>query len=56
MIPPRVSVIALTRDRPKEFLSLLQALQQQRMRDFEVTVVGAEADIRLHGALSLIHI
>lgn len=50
MIPPRVSVIALTRDRPKEFLSLLQALQQQRMRDFEVIVVGAEADIRLHGA------
>ena len=50
MTPPRVSVIALTRDRPKEFLSLLQALEQQRMRDFEVIVVGAEADIRLHGA------
>jgi len=47
---PRVSVIALTRDRPKEFLSLLQALQQQRMRDFEVIIVGAEPDIRDHGA------
>lgn len=50
MSAPRVSVIALTRDRPKEFLSLLQALQQQRMRDFEVIVVGAEDDIRDHGA------
>ena len=50
MTAPRVSVIALTRDRPSEFLSLLQALQQQRMRDFEVIVVGAENDIRRHGA------
>lgn len=50
MTPPRVSVIALTRDRPKEFLSLLQSLQQQRLRDFEVIVVGAQSDIRDHGA------
>ena len=50
MSTPRVSVIALTRDRPAEFLSLLQALEQQRMRDFEVIVVGAESDIRKHGA------
>lgn len=50
MRSPRVSVIALTRDRPTEFLSLLQSLQQQRMRDFEVIVVGAENDIRSHGA------
>lgn len=50
MSSPRVSVIALTRDRPKEFLSLLQSLQQQRMRDFEVIVVGAESDICSHGA------
>ena len=50
MTAPRVSVIALTRDRPSEFLLLLQALQQQRMRDFEVIVVGAENDIRRHGA------
>ncbi len=50
MSTPRVSVIALTRDRPTEFLSLLQSLQQQRMRDFEVIVVGAEGDIRDHGA------
>lgn len=50
MTSPRVSVIALTRDRPKEFLSLLQSLKLQRMRDFEVIVVGAQADIRQHGA------
>ena len=50
MSTPRVSVIALTRDRPREFLSLLQSLEQQRMRDFEVIVVGAESDIRDHGA------
>ena len=49
MTPPKVSVIALTRDRPKEFLALLHALRQQRMRDFEVIVVGAEPKLEDHG-------
>ena len=50
MTAPRVSVIALTRDRSEEFLSLLQSLRLQRMRDFEVIVVGAEPTALLHGA------
>ncbi|MEM7268599.1 MAG: glycosyltransferase family 2 protein [Pseudomonadota bacterium] len=50
MTTPRVSVIALTRDRSEEFLSLLHALRQQRMRDFEVIVVGAEPSALAHGA------
>ncbi|MEO1611823.1 MAG: glycosyltransferase, partial [Pseudomonadota bacterium] len=47
---PRISVIALTRDRPKEFKSLLQALALQRMTDFEVIVVGAKPSAEDHGA------
>ncbi|MEL7463489.1 MAG: glycosyltransferase [Pseudomonadota bacterium] len=47
---PRLSVIALTRDRPKEFRSLLQALALQRMTDFEVIVVGAKPTVEDHGA------
>lgn len=47
---PRVSVIALTRDRAKEFRSLLLSLAQQRMVDFEVIVVGGKATVEDHGA------
>lgn len=50
MNPPRVSVIALTRDRPDDFRNLLLALAQQRLADFEVIVVGARARVEDHGA------
>ena len=50
MKPPRVSLIALTRDRPREFRVLLDALRYQRMRDFELIVVGERPKVTDHGA------
>ncbi|MEO0360441.1 MAG: glycosyltransferase, partial [Pseudomonadota bacterium] len=47
---PRVSVVALTRDRPKAFRNLLEALRLQRMRSFEVIAVGAHERAEDHGA------
>ncbi|MEM7525369.1 MAG: glycosyltransferase [Pseudomonadota bacterium] len=46
----RVSVVALTRERPKEFRTLLEALARLRMTDFEVIVVGAAPRPEDHGA------
>lgn len=48
--PLRMSVVALTRDRPKEFRALLEALALQRLPDFEVIVVGGEPSAEDHGA------
>lgn len=50
MTRPLVSVVILTRDRPAEFRTLLAALAQQRLTDFEVIVVGAAASVEHHGA------
>lgn len=50
MSAPRVSVVALTRDRPDDFRNLLIALTQQRLVDFEVIVVGARPRVEDHGA------
>lgn len=45
-----ISVVVLTRDRPAEFASLLRALSLQRLRQFDVVVVGAESNVEAHGA------
>lgn len=47
---PAVSVVILTRDRPREFRALLEALALQRARDFEVICVGRLPRAEDHGA------
>ncbi|MGB0506067.1 MAG: glycosyltransferase family 2 protein [Pikeienuella sp.] len=47
---PGVSVVILTRNRPREFATLLQALTLQRHQGFEVVVVGAAATAAEQGA------
>lgn len=47
---PKVSVVVLTRDRPKEFRAMIQSLAYQRYPNFEVIVIGALASAEAHGA------
>jgi len=48
---PRFSLIVATKDRTDEFSVLLQSLEKQEMRDFELIVVDQNSDDRLSSLL-----